>query len=86
MNLKVLQKSIEYAKCPIIIRQSGSYFEYITCINGEIYSSFIIARLSFLKRFFLKSYTKNNLEKITNYMLAMAQTTIDTVLSSKKDT
>jgi len=79
MSFKVLQKPFEYEDCPIVIRQSGENFEYITCINNQIYSSFIVARKSLKQRLFGLSYTAEQLNKITNYVLAMAQATINTV-------
>ena len=79
MDFKVLQKPFEYENCPIVIRQAGQSFEYITCIDNQIYSSFIIARKSLFKRLFGLSYTHEELHKITNYMIAMAQATINTV-------
>jgi len=74
---KVLQKQIEYQGCPIVIRQIGSNaFEFITCIKNQIYSSHIVAK----KGFFKLNYTQKQISDITQYMIAMAQTTIETVL------
>ena len=84
MKFKVLQKNVEYKDCPIVIRNSGETFEYITCIYNEIYSSYIIARKSFLRKLFFRPYAKQQLNSITNYVLAMAQTTIDHVQSENK--
>ena len=75
---------MDYEGCPIVIRQSGECFEYITVINDEIYSSFIVARKTFLQRLFFKPYTAKQLNSITNYVIAMAQTTIETVLGNSK--
>lgn len=83
MNYNVLQKPMEYQNCPIVIRQFGETFEYITCIENKIYSSYIVARKSFIQRIFFKPYTKDQIHKITNYVIAMAQTTIDTVLKTQ---
>ena len=80
MLFKVLQKPIEYQNCPIVIRQNGECFEYITCINNQIYSSYVEARKSLIQRLFLQDYTKKEITNITNYIIAMAQTTIDSVL------
>lgn len=77
---KVLNKKIEYQGCPIVIRLLGDQFEYITCVNNEIYSSYVVARKPLLTRLFGRSYSIKQLDKITNYMIAMAQTTIDSVL------
>lgn len=84
MIFKVLQKNVEYKDCPIVIRQNGECFEYITCIYNEIYSSYVIAKKSFLRKLFFRPYSAKQLNNITNYMLAMAQTTIDHVQSELK--
>lgn len=80
IKFNVLQKQIEYKNCPIVIRQVGEAFEYITCINNLIYSSYIIARKPLLTRLFGRPYNPKQLEKITNYIINMAYTTIDSVL------
>lgn len=80
MNFRVLQKPFEYEKCPIVLRQAGQTFEYITCINNQLYSAYIVARKPIIARIFGLPYTKSELHKITNYVLAMAQATIDSVL------
>jgi hypothetical protein len=79
MKYQVLQKPLEYKNCPIVIRRFGENFEYITCINNQIYSSYITARQNFLRKIFGLGYTAENKNKITNYVIAMAQTTIDSV-------
>jgi hypothetical protein len=84
MKFKVLKKELDYKGCPIIVRQSGEAFEYITCIFNEIYSSHVIARKSLLRKLFFRPYSLKQLNSITNYMLAMAQTTVDSVLSAQK--
>lgn len=71
---------MEYEGCPIVIRQIGSdHFEYITCINNEIYSSNIISRKTLAQRIFFRPYSAKQLSNITNYMIAMASATIDHV-------
>lgn len=79
MKFKVLNQPFIYENCPIVIRQIGEQFEYITCIDNQIYSSYIVARKSFVQRLLLQSYTTEQLKNITNYMIAMAQATINTV-------
>ena len=83
MEIKVLQKPMEYNGCPIVIRLIGNQFEYITAINNEIYAYSVVVRKGFKQRLLLQPYTVEQLQKITNYMVAMAQTTIDTVLGGK---
>lgn len=82
MKYQVLKKQIEYKNCPIVIRQFGENFEFITCINNQIYSSYINARQNFLRRLFGMGYTVDNKNKITNYVIAMAQTTVDSILGT----
>lgn len=78
MTFKVSQ-SFEYEGCPVVIRYFDQNFEYLTCINNQIYSSYIVARKSFFQRILGLPYSKDQIHKITNYMLAMAQATINTV-------
>lgn len=69
-----------YEGCPVVIRQVGrDTFEYITCINNEIYSSSIVSRKNLGQRIFFRPYTAKQLSNITNYMIAMASATIDHV-------
>ena len=79
MKFKVLNQPFIYENCPIVIRQIGEQFEYITCIDNQIYSSYIVARKSFVQRLLLQSYTTEQLKNMTNYMIARAQATINTV-------
>ena len=80
MNYQVLQKPVEYEKCPIYVRNSNENWEYLTVINNEIYTASIVARKSFAQRLTGTDYTPKQVSDITQYMLAMAQATIDTVL------
>lgn len=84
MIFKVLQKTIEYKGCPIVIRLADETFEYITCIDNQIYSAFVIAKKSLLQKALFRDYTEEQLKNITIYMLNMAQTTIDTVINGKQ--
>lgn len=80
MNYQVLQKRVEYEKCPIYVRNSGENWEYLTVVNNEIYTASIVARRSAMQVITGKSYTPKEVSDITQYMLAMAQATIDHVL------
>jgi len=84
MTIKVLKSQKEYKGCPIAIRQIEDRFEFITCIEGLIYSSFIVARKGLLKRLFRLDYSKKELQGITNYVMDLATTTIDSVLEGGK--
>lgn len=83
MKNSVLKKQIEYKGCMIYVRNNGEIWEYFAIINGELYTAFIIARKKPLQRILGKPYTAKQVSDITQYMLAMAQTTIETVLSAK---
>lgn len=86
MIIKTLQKQILHKDCPIAIRQIGENFEFLTCINNELYSSFITARKSLLQKILFRDYSEKQMKGITNYVISMAQTTIDTVLSPEQTT
>lgn len=80
MKYHVLTKSVVYEGCPIYVRNTGETWEYLTVINNEIYTAHIIARKHLTQRLFGKPYTAKQSSDCTQYMLAMAQTTIDTIL------
>lgn len=80
MNYQVLQKPVSYEGCPIYVRNTGESWEYLTVIHNEIYTASIVARKSAIQRLLGKSYSSDEVHKITQYMIAMAQSTIDTVL------
>lgn len=84
MIIQVLQKQFEYDGCPIVIRRIGENFEYITCINNLIYSSFVKARLSIFAKMLGTGYSKGQIKNITNYVISLAQSTIDTVKAENK--
>lgn len=83
MIKNVLKKKVAYEGCPIYIRNSGEDWEYLTVINNEIYSASIVATKSAMQKITGKDYSVKELSDITNYMIAMAQATIDTVLGIK---
>jgi len=86
MTFKVLNKEIIYQGCPVVIRQAEEHFEYITCIDNQIYSSSIIARKSIMQRLLGQDYTDKQVQDITNYVIKLAEATIDTVLGIKQPT
>ncbi len=85
MMFKVLQRQEQYEGCPIVIRQTGESFEFITCINNEIYSSYVVAKKSLLQKVFFRNYSRKQLRDITSYVYAMATTTIESVLHAKDE-
>lgn len=85
MKYSVLQKSLEYENCKIYIRNTKEVWEYFCIINGELYTAYIVARKKPLNKLLGMPYTAKEVQSITQYMIAMAQTTIDTVLEIKHE-
>ena len=83
MNYTVLQKPVAYENCPIYIRNKGEDWEYLTCINNEIYTASIVAKKSAIQKLTGNTYSAKEVSSITQYMIAMAQSTIDQVLGIK---
>lgn len=79
-NYFVLQKKIDYKGCPIYVRNKNELWEYFCIIDNELYTAHIIAK----KKFFQNKYTTKQINDITNYMIAMAQTTIEMKLGESK--
>jgi hypothetical protein len=86
MNTVTLQKKLEYRDCPIYIRRHDEMWEYLTVMNNEIYTASIVAKKSGFKNVMGKDYSAKEISDITQYMIAMAQTTIDQVLGEEKPT
>lgn len=80
MNYSVLAKPVAYEDCPIYVRNIGESWEYLTVIRNEIYTASIVARKSAIQRMLSMPYSPKEISDITQYMIAMAQATIDTVL------
>lgn len=85
MVFKVLKSQLLYNDCPIVIRQIGNQFEYITCIYGEIYSSYSIITKPLFRKLFFMDYTKEQYNAITQHLIAQAQATINYVQNEYKD-
>ena len=83
MKIKVLQEQKEFKGCPIAIRQIGDRFEFITCIDGMIYSSHIVAKKDYSKDC-LRIIPKR-IKNITQYVMNLATTTIESVLEAKEE-
>lgn len=79
-------KIAEYRGCPILVRQfpSMSYFEYVTVIGKQMYSSHLFATIPLLSRLLGKGYTEREIESSVRMVVTLAQTTIDTVLGTDK--
>jgi hypothetical protein len=88
MKIKSI-KTTSHLDCPVYIRHfidagEGDTFEYLTVINKEIYAFPITMRKSFWKRIFRLPYSADELKKITEYIIAAAYTTIETVKADGK--
>lgn len=85
MNYAVLSKKVVYENCPIYIRNTGENWEYITVINNEVYTATIYIRKTAIQKILGKPYTPKQTSDITNYLMAMAQSTINTVKNIKTE-
>jgi hypothetical protein len=83
MDIKTL-KVVEHRGCKIYIRNFNSTFEYLTIIKGELFTTHMVITPSLLRRWSKDKYTSEQLTAITKQLMLIAETTIDTVLDSKK--
>ena len=78
--------SESYKECKIYYRNIGTHWEYLTCINNEVYTSHIEVRPTLFNRvlFFLRiepnRYSTQQKTNIIKYLKRFAQTTIDYIL------
>lgn len=85
MKIEVYKKT-KHINCPIYIRRMENTFEYLTVINGLIYTQQVEFAPTFLGKFLKFAgtwkdvYTKKQLDSSIFYMTAMAETTIETIL------
>lgn len=84
-------KTEQYEGCPIVIRRIGlDNWEYITYIRGHIYAQhteITPTKLGYFMKFFgtwKDVYTKKQLQSNIYVMIAMAETTIETVCGIDK--
>lgn len=76
----------EYRNCKVYYRNIGTHWEYLTCINNEVYTSHIEVRPTLLNRvlFFLgiepERYSTQQKNKIIKYLRRYAETTVDYIL------
>jgi hypothetical protein len=81
-----IHKKTRHIGCPIYIRRKDTTFEYLTVIKNEIYSQEVIVnptltgKLMFLVGAWKTKYTEKQLKSQIFYMIAMAETTIETAL------
>ena len=73
-----------YEGCPFTIVNVGSVFIILMSIDGKLHRGHIVATRTFAQRLLGQDYTKKQLDDITKYCVGVAQATIDTVRSNKK--
>lgn len=83
MQIRTL-KSAEYEGCPIHIRNIGNIFEYLTIIDGQIYTAHVVIVKKPLQALLGQDYTPKQLADVCSYVFKMAETTIETVRELKK--
>ena len=83
MKIRTLQHGI-YKNCKVYYRNFGNSFEYLAVIDGEIYTAHVAIIKEWWQMLLRRDYTKEQLVNATNYLARIAETTIDTVLDSKK--
>lgn len=77
-------KVSEHRGCRVYIRNFYTTFEYLTYVNGELYTAHMIITPSITRFFRREKYTSKQLTDVTKYLLNVAQATIDHVLDKKK--
>lgn len=83
MDIKTL-KVVEHRGCRVYVRNFYTTFEYLTYVNGELYTAHMIITPTLWRAFSREKYTSKQLTDVTKYLLNVAQTTIDHVLDQKK--
>ena len=79
-------KTKNYHGCPIYVRyflNVDDTWEYLTVINGQVYSAQIIIKRKFLQKFFRLYYSRKEEEGAINYLTSMAMATIEQVKKVK---
>lgn len=80
-------KITQHVGCPILIRRINTTFEYLTVIGGKFYSQTVVFAPTLTGRFmhlcgaWKTKYSKKQLQSSIYYLLAMAETTIETTLN-----
>ena len=87
-------KTEKYRDCPIYVRNFHHHFEYLTIINGELYTAHVCVRPHWLTNLFYRldittgidkvPYSQSQLKNILSTVNKMAQTTIDFILDKKE--
>lgn len=83
LDIKTL-KVAEHRGCKVYIRNFNTTFEYLTYVNGEMYTAHMIVTPNLWRIFSAEKYTTKQLTDVTKYLLNVALATIDHVLDQKK--
>lgn len=83
LDIKTL-KVAEHRGCKVYVRNFYTTFEYLTYVNGELYTAHMIITPTLWRSFSREKYTSQQLTDVTKYLLNVAQTTIDHILDQKK--
>lgn len=81
-------KREEYRDCPIIIRHFGTYFEFLTYIDGEFYAAHfkvkprLIPYVKYLLNINEKPYNEEEIENTRQITIQSAQDVIDAILDN----
>lgn len=91
--MKIITFQVDkYRDCPVYYRNFNHCFEYLTVINGEIYTAHIsiipttFNRLLYLFGIEKSEYSRQQQGKIVHQLRKMAETTVDYILDKKSDT
>jgi hypothetical protein len=76
-------KIYEYKGCRAYLRNFGATFEYLVFFKGELYTSHIVIKKSFLQKIFFIDYKEQQLSEASALLMKLAETTIDLVLEKK---
>ena len=89
MIVQTFQKQ-EYRDCPVYYRNLHNHFEYLTVIEGEIYTAHIEVRPAVVSLLLYtlgiapQRYSDQQFKSVLSFLNKMAQTTIDTILDKDK--
>ena len=80
-----------YRDCPVYYRNMLKHFEYLTVINGEIYTAHLTAKPTIINHVLYwlgiekTFYCDQQIKRVLKYLEGTAKTTIDNVLDGDKD-
>lgn len=74
----------EYRDCKMYVRNIGNIFEYLVIADGELYTMHIVVTKTLFQTISGADYTQKQMLDTTNYLLRLAQTTIDFIRNKQK--